>query len=92
MQQSVPVHELKVGMQVTIPGSWFRHPFLRSRFTLNSARDIEKMKHWGVETVSVDSPRIGASLAALDSAMPAAEEAIPSDLMETLHDLSLIPI
>lgn len=91
MQQSVPVHELKVGMQVTIPGSWFRHPFLRSRFTLNSARDIEKMKHWGVETVSVDSPRIGAPLAAHDSATPAAEEAIPSDLMEILHDQGVAP-
>lgn len=91
MQQSVPVNELKVGMQVTIPGSWFRHPFLRSRFTLNSARDIEKMKHWGVTTVSVNAPRNGFLGVVCDEAVPAAEETIPPELMETLHSNSVAP-
>lgn len=94
MQQSVPVSELRVGMQVTIPGSWFRHPFIRRRFTLNSPRDIEKMKHWGVETVSVDSPRTDTPQAVVDVAglpAPMAEEAIPPELMETLHDRDVAP-
>ena len=41
--QAIPVSELKVGMHVTIPGSWFRHPFLRSRFVLDSQKDIDRM-------------------------------------------------
>ncbi len=94
MQQSVPVSELKVGMQVTIPGSWFRHPFIRRRFTLNSPRDIEKMRHWGVETVSVDSPRNDTPQPVVDVAAPPApmaEEAITPELMETLHDRDVAP-
>lgn len=94
MQQSVPVNELRVGMQVTIPGSWFRHPFVRSRFTLNSPRDIEKMKHWGVKTVSVDSLRYDVPIAVIDEAIPpvpVAEETILPELMETLHDRGVAP-
>ena len=56
MQESIPVNELKVGMHVTIPGSWFRHPFIRSQFVLNSQRDIEKMMNWGLTRVSVKPP------------------------------------
>ncbi len=94
MQQSVPVSELKIGMQVTILGSWFSHPFVRSRFTLNSPRDIEKMRHWGVKAVRVDSPRNGAPRADVGEAVPSvpmAEEAIPPELMETLHDRGVAP-
>ena len=96
MQQSVSVSELKVGMQVTIPGSWFRHPFIRSRFTLNSPRDIEKMKHWGVRTVSVDAPRASGE-PILDEDLPefpapaAPQETIPPLLKETMHDRGVAP-
>ncbi len=96
MQQTVPVSELKVGMQVTIPGSWFKHPFIRSRFTLKSQRDIEKMKHWGVRTVSVDSPRAVMS-PLLEEDPPGfpetAEppETVPPLLMETMHDRGVAP-
>lgn len=96
MQQSVPVSELKVGMQVTIPGSWFSHPFIRSRFTLNSPRDIEKMKHWGVRTVSVDAPRASGE-PILDEDLPefpapaAPQETIPPLLKETMHDRGVAP-
>ncbi|NPV06318.1 MAG: DUF3391 domain-containing protein [Syntrophaceae bacterium] len=96
MQQSIPVNELKVGMQVTIPGSWFRHPFVRSRFTLNSQRDIEKMKHWGVKTVSVDTPRT-VTAPILDGGLPGfpdtavQQEPIQPSLMETMHDRGVAP-
>lgn len=96
MQQSVPVNELKVGMQVTIPGSWFRHPFMRKRFTLHSPRDIEKMKHWGVKTVSVDSPR--AVMPPIpDEGLPefpapsVRQETIHPLLMEKMHDRGVAP-
>ena len=56
MQESLPVNELKVGMHVTMPGSWFRHPFIRSQFVLNSRKDIDKMMDWGLTRVSVQNP------------------------------------
>ena len=94
MEQSVPVSELKVGMQVTIPGSWFRHPFIRSRFILSSQRDIEKMKHWGVKQVSVALARSDLSRGIVEGACPV--EPVTGDipvpkLQETLHDSGVAP-
>jgi len=48
MQEIVPVGELKVGMHVTIPGSWFKHPFVRSRFVVSSQRDIHRLEATGI--------------------------------------------
>jgi len=97
MQESIPVNELKVGMHVSIPGSWFRHPFLRSRFILNSRRDIDKMMDWGLTRVSVRQPEddippaIGHDTLPEASWEPETAEAMPPDLMETLHDNGIAP-
>ena len=94
MQQSIPVSELKMGMQVTIPGSWFKHPFVRSRFTVNSPRDIKKMMRWGVTAVSVDAPQAVMPQPILGEDLPevpASQEAIHPLLMETMHDRDVAP-
>ena len=97
MQELLPVNELKIGMQVTIPGSWFKHPFVRSRFTLNSPRDIKRMMRWGVTTVSVDAPRYDTPEAVIDEDLPAIivpagpQEAFHPMLIETLHDCGVAP-
>jgi HD-GYP domain-containing protein (c-di-GMP phosphodiesterase class II) len=94
MQQSVSVNELRVGMQVTIPGSWFRHPFMRSRFTLNSPRDIKRMQRWGFTTVSVDAaPHIAPTDLNEENcpAVPQTEETFPAVFMEALHDRGVAP-
>jgi len=94
MQQSVPVNELKVGMQVTIPGSWFSHPFIRNRFTLRSPRDIKRMQRWGFTTVSVDAaPHIAPTDLNEENcpAVPQTEETFPAVFMEALHDRGVAP-
>jgi len=94
MQQSIPVSELKMGMQVTIPGSWFKHPFVRSRFTVNSPGDIKKMMRWGVTAVSVDAPRALMPQTVLGEDLPevpASQEAIHPLLMETMHARGVAP-
>jgi HD-GYP domain-containing protein (c-di-GMP phosphodiesterase class II) len=98
MQESIPVNELRVGMHVTIPGSWFRHPFIRSRFVLNSQRDIEKIMNWGLTRVSVkpqedDIIHHAISHDAVPEASwePETAEAMPPDLMEALHESSIAP-
>ncbi len=97
MQQSVPVNELRMGMQVTIPGSWFRHPFLRSRFTVNSQRDIKRMMRWGVTAVSVDAPRDVLLHPAVEETGPALPDYFEPQadirpvLMETMHDRDIAP-
>jgi len=97
MQELIPVNELKLGMQVTIPGSWFRHPFVRSRFVLNSRKDIDRMMDWGLTRVSIESREDGVARAFIDEVSPTATaapepaETILPDLMETLHDSSVAP-
>ena len=97
MQESIPVNELKVGMHVTIPGSWFRHPFMRSQFVLNSQRDIEKMMNWGLTRVSVENPVSDIPHAVSNDSFPEAfrvpetAEAMPPDLMEALHERGIAP-
>lgn len=97
MQQSIPVNELKVGMHVTVPGSWFRHPFIRSRFVLNSRKDIDKMMDWGLTRVCVENQVSDIHRAASNDSCPEASrepetaEAMPPDLMEALHDNGVAP-
>ena len=54
MQEMISVGELKVGMHVTIPGSWFKHPFIRSRFVVSSQRDIKWLAATGISQIPVD--------------------------------------
>jgi hypothetical protein len=54
MQEIIPVGELRVGMHVTIPGSWFKHPFIRSRFVVSSQRDIKWLEATGISQIPVD--------------------------------------
>ena len=95
--QSIPVSELKVGMHVTIPGSWFRHPFIRSRFALNSQKDIDRMMNWGLTRVRVESRECVIPHAVIDkacptdTAVPEHAETIPPDMMEFLHDRGIAP-
>ena len=95
--QSIPVSELKVGMHVTIPGPWFRHPFIRSRFVLNSQKDIDRMMNWGLTRVRVESRECVIPHAVIDqawptdTAVPEPAETIPPDMMEFLHDRGIAP-
>ena len=95
--QSIPVSELKVGMHVTIPGPWFRHPFIRSRFALNSQKDIDRMMNWGLTRVRVESRECVIPHAVIDqawptdTAVPEPAETIPPDMMEFLHDRGIAP-
>jgi len=61
MIYSIPAKELKVGMYVIMPVGWVYHPFLRNRFLIGSARDLEELLKSGIKTVQVDSTKSQAS-------------------------------
>jgi HD-GYP domain-containing protein (c-di-GMP phosphodiesterase class II) len=46
--------ELQVGMYVVLRLSWFKHPFWRSEFIIESQKDIETIQGLGLERVSYD--------------------------------------
>jgi len=58
MLKRIPVSQLRVGMHVhELCGSWFDHPFWRSRFMLKEASDLARIVDGGVKEVWIDSSR-----------------------------------
>jgi HD-GYP domain-containing protein (c-di-GMP phosphodiesterase class II) len=93
MQEIVPVGELKVGMHVTIPGSWFKHPFIRSRFVVSSQRDIKWLTATGISQIPVDlakstiaAPELTENILPENPDESEYREMVPPGLMEALTD------
>lgn len=64
--KSVPTQQLRVGMYVAkLDVSWFRWPFLRHSFLIQSEAQIEKLRQAGIQRVEIDPSR-GADVAAPD--------------------------
>jgi len=55
MIQTIKTRDLKVGMYIILPASWLKHPFLRSRFVIDSREQINKILESGFEEVSIDT-------------------------------------
>ncbi|MCL1142932.1 HD-GYP domain-containing protein [Shewanella gaetbuli] len=53
----IAVSELKVGIFVNLPISWKDHPFIFSKFKINSQTQIELIKSLGVKNVFYDPQR-----------------------------------
>jgi HD-GYP domain-containing protein (c-di-GMP phosphodiesterase class II) len=96
MQEMISVGELKVGMHVTIPGSWFKHPFVRSRLVVSSQRDIEWLAATGISQIPVDPAKSKIALPKLTEIIfpegpdePELRETVLPGLMEALTDHAL---
>lgn len=51
----VAIYEVQIGMYVSgFDRSWFRTPFLRNRFLITSAQQIEKLRSSGIREVTID--------------------------------------
>ena len=52
MLKKIAVDELKTGMFLqSLCGSWMDHPFWRTKFVINDARDIQKIIDSGITEV-----------------------------------------
>ena len=55
MQRKIQPEDARMGMYVSgFGGSWFRHPFWRAKFVLESSRDLERVQYSGVPYVLID--------------------------------------
>ena len=52
--RNINIQDLKVGMYVVLPSSWFKHPFLKNQFRLTSEKEIDKLIKSGFSEVQVD--------------------------------------
>ena len=72
MRKRIPLRQLRVGMYVAgIDSSWFRTPFLKHRFLVQTVEQIERLQKSNIHAVDID-PSKGLDVASF----PIAEEAL----------------
>jgi HD-GYP domain-containing protein (c-di-GMP phosphodiesterase class II) len=57
MIKTVKTKDLKVGMYILLPKSWFAHPFIKNEFVINSPAQIAKIIEADIHEVAVDTER-----------------------------------
>jgi len=78
MRKRISIDQLKVGMKVErLDRSWLATPFLRHRFTITSAKQIEQLHASGVQQIDVDVYDDCQESGLLVPAMPVGTEASP---------------
>ncbi len=76
MRKRISIDQLKVGMKVArLDRSWLATPFLRHRFTITSAEQIEQLHASGVQQIDVNVHDDGQEPCSLVPAMPMGTEA-----------------
>ncbi len=57
MLKTIKANDLKIGMYVILPLSWFKHPFLRGKFRIDSEKQIKKIIDSGIANVVIDTDK-----------------------------------
>ncbi|KJU83447.1 metal dependent phosphohydrolase, partial [Candidatus Magnetobacterium bavaricum] len=57
MLEKIKTIDLKVGMYVVLPTSWFDHPFLKNRFIIKDEAEIRKIVKAGIGDVTIDTSK-----------------------------------
>ncbi len=100
MRKTVKVDNLKIGMNIILPASWFSHPFLKNQFTISSQEEIQKIIASGFKEVEADvNPSAEDNhKSAKDQALPLIPpqswepgKLVPDALREAIDDKTLSP-
>ena len=99
MQRTINTDNLKVGMYVILPVSWYQHPFVKNEFLINSKKQIEKISESGIREVILDTKRskLGGNQRTSHPQTESEQTAkptttvVPVGLLEAIHDLRLPP-
>jgi HD-GYP domain-containing protein (c-di-GMP phosphodiesterase class II) len=95
MQKTIKAQDLKIGMYIMLPVSWFKHPFLKNEFVISSRDQIDKIIGHGITEVVIETtkgqPAVEANPANTPPKTWAPEKLIPTELREALQSKSLPP-
>ncbi|MBX9885538.1 MAG: DUF3391 domain-containing protein, partial [Novosphingobium sp.] len=76
MLKRIETSELRLGMYIhKLEGSWFKHPFWKSKFVLEEMWMLEALQGSGVEAVTIDTERGLSNVPAREVALVGAEAA-----------------
>jgi HD-GYP domain-containing protein (c-di-GMP phosphodiesterase class II) len=65
--KKIDAADLQMGMYVIMPTSWDEHPFLKNKFQLSSQAQIDKIIHFGLAQVLIDTEQsIPAALTSIE--------------------------
>ncbi len=97
MIKTFKTQEVKVGMYVVLPRSWFAHPFLKNEFLISSPGQIAKIIEAGIREVAIDTAKSrlpvekpGEKTSAEAEQTPP-QPIIPQDLMEAIANKNMPP-
>lgn len=101
MRATIKTQDLKLGMYVMLPVSWFKHPFLKNEFIIRSQDQIEKIIDHGITEIIIDMDK-GEPEIVLQNAGTvnpantppktwAPDKLIPPQLREAVHNKTLPP-
>jgi len=100
MDKTIKIQDLRIGMYVTLPVSWLKHPFLKNKFIIKSQDQIDKIIDYGITEIAIDIDKgertsfLSNSAADLANTPPktwSPEKLVPPELREAIHDKSLPP-
>jgi HD-GYP domain-containing protein (c-di-GMP phosphodiesterase class II) len=98
MQRTIEKDNLKVGMYVILPNSWFNHPFATNEFLIKSKDQIRKINESGIHKIIVDTERSIVAeeerkpeLRPEQSSKPQSRNIVPDELSDAIHNANLPP-
>ncbi|MEN6373353.1 MAG: HD domain-containing phosphohydrolase [Smithella sp.] len=92
MIKTYKTQDIKVGMYVVLPTSWFAHPFLKNEFMVSSPQQIAKMVEVGISEVAIDTVKSKLPVEkrglkiVVKTDKPPPLPIIPPDLQEAISD------
>lgn len=107
MRKTIRVKDLRIGMYVVLPASWFKHPFLKNEFVIRSKDQIDKIINHGIREIIIDVSKQEQEPSSFapqpqknqEESIPipippktwSPETLVPGELIEAIHDKSLPP-
>ncbi len=97
MQKTVEIKELKIGMYVILPVSWYKHPFIKNEFYIESDDQIRKIYDSDIKKVIIDTAKTGITEKVQkppepppgEPVKPLSRIVVPDELKEVIHDAKL---
>lgn len=97
MIKTFKTQEVKVGMYVVLPRSWFAHPFLKNEFLISSPGQIAKIIEAGIREVAIDTAKSRLPVekpgenTSVEAEQTPPQPIIPPDLMEAIANKNMPP-
>ncbi|HBH86194.1 MAG TPA: hypothetical protein DDY17_01140 [Syntrophaceae bacterium] len=97
MEINVKIDDLKIGMYVILPTSWFKHPFVTNEFSIKKKDQIQTIRDYGLKEVIIDTSKSRVAKADRKRCTPQSEgtvnthptTVVPDELSEAIHDKKL---